>query len=122
MALILIVEDHDDTRRLLQTLLEKWWHEVVGVETGEGGLALLATQKPDIIIVDGMMPGMNGTEFIRLLRASETAATVPAILYTAIADQDFTDNALAKGANEIWIKGQVNAEQMREQIESYLKR
>jgi CheY-like chemotaxis protein len=122
MALILIVEDHADTRRLLQTLIEKWGHEAVGVETGEGGLALLATRKPDIIIVDGMMPGMNGTEFIRLLRASDTAATVPAILYTAIADQDFTDNALAKGANEIWIKGQIDAQQMREQIESYLKR
>jgi CheY-like chemotaxis protein len=69
--------------------------------------------------VDGMMPGMNGVEFIRLLRANEATALIPAILHTAVAEKHFTDNAMEKGANEIWIKGKVELEKMRERLTTY---
>jgi CheY-like chemotaxis protein len=120
MALIFVVEDHDDTREVLRSILRQWGYEVMVGGTGEAGLALLATHQPDLVIVDGMMPGMNGVEFIRLLRANEATAAVPAILYTAIMDDHFTDNALQKGANEIWIKGKIEIEQIKARIRHYL--
>ena len=120
MGLILIVEDHRDTLAVLQSLCRRWGYTVLGAETGEAGMALLAEQKPDLVIVDGMMPGMNGVEFIRLLRAGETSALIPVILYSAISDHTFAENALEKGANEVWIKGQVEIDQMRERIAHYV--
>jgi len=120
MGLILIVEDHEDTAYVLLKMLKQWAHEGIIAGTGEAGLALLADHKPDLIIVDGMMPGMNGCEFIRLIRAAEATATTPAILYTAVGDPAFTDNAIEKGANEIWIKGAIEMDQMKKRIEHYL--
>jgi CheY-like chemotaxis protein len=120
MALVLVIEDHNDSRHILQKLLGLWGHRTLGTETGEGGLALLATERPDLIIVDGMMPGMNGVEFIRLLRANPLTALVPAILYTAVCDPEFTNNALEKGANEVWIKADIKAEQMKDRVLKYV--
>lgn len=119
MGLVLVVEDHFDTREMVQTLLRHWGHETLGAETAEAGLALLATEKPKLIIVDGMMPGMNGAEFIRLVRTNEATMLIPIVLYTAVTDQIFIDNAIEKGANEIWIKGQVETDEMRERIAHY---
>lgn len=67
------------------------------------------------------MPGMNGPEFIRLVRAQPTHATTPIILYTAIEDKTFIENAMEKGANEVWIKIKISLDQMHERIDSYLK-
>jgi CheY-like chemotaxis protein len=120
MALVLVVDDHDDTRYVVQKPLGQWGHRTLGANTGEIGLAILATEIPNLIIVDGMMPGMNGVEFIGLVRANETTFMIPMILYTAITDSDFTDNALAKGANEVWIKGKVEIARMRERVAYFL--
>ena len=120
MGLILVIDDHEDTRHVLRKLMEQWGHQTLGAETAEAALVVLAGEKPDLIIVDGMMPGVNGVEFIRLARASEATALTPIILYTAVADPTFTDNALQKGASEIWIKGQVHISDMRKRVEEYL--
>jgi CheY-like chemotaxis protein len=122
MGLILVVDDHTDTRNFMAKLLKQWGYRALEAETGEAALALLAGEdKPDLVIVDGMMPGMNGAEFIRLMRADEKTSTIPAILYTAICDHAFTDNALEKGASEIWIKLVIKPEQIRERVGHYVK-
>jgi len=100
--------------------MERRGHQTLGADTAEAALALLAAERPSLIIVDGMMPGMNGVEFIRLVRANLETATIPIILYTAISDQTFLDNAIEKGANEIWIKGRTDSEQMHARVEHYL--
>jgi CheY-like chemotaxis protein len=119
MGLILVIDDHTDTRKVVQKLLGRWGHQTLDVDTAEAALALLATEKPTLIIVDGMMPGMNGIEFIRLVRANLETATIPIILYTAVSDQTFLDNAIEKGANEIWIKGRTDTEQIQMRVEHY---
>ena len=63
---------------------------------------------------------MNGVEFIRLARANEATALTPIILYTAITDKVFLSNAIEKGANEVWIKGQVDNLQIQERVAHYL--
>jgi CheY-like chemotaxis protein len=120
MATILLVEDHEDTRYVLGRHLVAWGHRVLSAENGEAGMAILATDTPDLIIVDGMMPGMNGTEFIRLTRAQPATATIPIILYTAVSDRTFVEDAIAKGANEVWIKGDVTPGEIRQRLTQYL--
>jgi CheY-like chemotaxis protein len=120
MGLILVVEDHDDTRHVLRMLLRQWGHETVMAETGEEGMAVLSERRPDLVIVDGMMPGMNGVEFIRLMRPGESTANIPIVLYSAISDQVFAENAIEKGANEVWVKGKVDVEQIRGRVAHYV--
>ena len=121
MGLILVIDDHPDTVEMMVRLMNGWGHRTIVAESGEAGLALLASEKPDLIIVDGMMHGMNGMEFIRLLRAGEHTATIPAILHTAIGDHEFLDNAVEKGANEIWIKSRISIDQMEERVAHYIR-
>ena len=120
MATILVVDDHDDTNDILCRLIRSWGYKAVGAPTGEAALALLATLRPDLLIVDGMMPGMNGVELIRLVRADPHTATIPAILFTALDERQFHENAIAKGANECWIKGELEYSQMKERVEWYV--
>lgn len=120
MATILLVEDLADTRFVLGRHLTVWGHRVLSASNGEEGMAILASEAPDLIIVDGMMPGMNGTEFIRLTRAQAATATTPIILYTAVSDRAFIEDALSKGANEAWIKGDVTPGEIRERLAQYL--
>lgn len=120
MGRILVIDDHADTLEIVRKLMERCGHQTTGVETGEAGLALLATEKPELIIVDGMMPGMNGIEFIRLVRANPETAAIPIILYSAISDQTFLENAIEKGANEVCIKGGEASESIQQRVARYL--
>ena len=120
MGLILVIDDEQDTRIMVERLLVGWGHKALLANTGEEGLAMLAEEKPDLIIVDFMMPGINGVEFIRQLRANERTLKIPAILYTAVADPAFTNYILETGANEIWVKGRVEIEDMRKVIAKYV--
>lgn len=120
MALVLVIDDHAETLFVVRRIIERKGFRTLGAETAEAALALLATEKPDLIIVDGMMPAMNGVEFIRLARAHEATALTPIILYTAVMDKTFLDNAIEKGANEVWIKGQIDNAQIQERVAHFL--
>lgn len=89
--------------------------------TAEAGLAILASEKPNIIIVDGMMLGMTASESIPLCRADAHPAHIPIILHTVLTDVQFSNDATAKGANEVWHKGKVDIGQMRAHLDHYLR-
>lgn len=122
MPTVLVVEDHEDTLEVMAKIIDRFGYRALRADTAEAGLAMLATEKPDVIIADGMMPGMNGTEFIRLCRANAETAHIPIILYTALTDPRFSEDAIKKGANEVWHKGRIEVDQIRERLEFYLKR
>lgn len=122
MPTVLVIEDHEDTLEVMAKIIDRFGYRALRALTAEAGLAMLATEKPDIIIVDGMMPGMNGTEFIRLCRADLNTAHVPVILYTALMDAKFSEDAVRKGANEVWHKGRIDVDQMRARLEHYLRK
>lgn len=81
---ILIVDDESDIREIAQATLEltAGWR-VVAAESGEAGLALAASQQPDAILLDVMMPGLDGPETLRRLRSSSVTAGIPVIFMTA---------------------------------------
>lgn len=122
MPTVLVVEDHEDTLEVMAKIIDRFGYRALRAHTAEAGLAMLASEKPDVIIVDGMMPGMNGTEFIRLCRADMNTAHIPIVLYTALTDPKFSEDAIKKGANEVWHKGRIDVDQMRGRLEFYLNR
>ena len=120
MATILVVDDHVDSNEVLARAIRAGGHRVLMAYTGEGALALIATDKPDLIVLDVMMPGMDGTEVLRLIRQNPSTAMVPVVLYSAVADPNFTDHALRKGANDFLIKGTFDLLQISDLLAKYL--
>ena len=120
MATILVVDDDQDNNDMLCRLLRTCGHRTVGAFSGEGALALLGSERPDLIILDVMMPGMDGLEVLRIIRTTPATATLPVVLFSGVADPQFTEHALRKGANAFWIKGTVDMSQLHQMIEEYL--
>src|SRR4051812_31594280 len=112
MATVLAIDDHADSLNVLRLIVNRCGCRALTAETAEAGLALLTSEMPDLIITDHMMPGMNGVEFIRLCRANAKTAALPIILHTALVEKAFIEDAIKKGANEVWTKGDVGMEQI----------
>jgi CheY-like chemotaxis protein len=87
---VLIVDDHPSMRRLLQVLLEPWGCSVLTAEHGEAGLELLAHQRVDVIIVEYLMPGLFGPEFIEAyLRTPPPHAPIIVVSGGLVGDHDW---------------------------------
>src|SRR5690242_7609201 len=84
MKKVLVVDDHVDTNHILCKLIRRLGHSTSSAYTGEGALAMLSGEIPDLIILDCMMPGMTGIEVLRLLRTNPKTAQLPVIMYSAV--------------------------------------
>lgn len=95
---ILAVEDHADTRRLLKLFLEHSGAEVTAVESGRAALQEIQTRRPDVLICDIGMPGMDGYQLLERIRTLEpNIASVPAIACTAFVTEEDVTHAFAVG-------------------------
>ncbi len=82
-ARILAVDDEQSIVRLIQVTLSRQGHEVLSAADGREGLQKAEADRPDLIIMDVMMPYIDGFEAIRLLKENETTRDIPIILLTA---------------------------------------
>ena len=85
MATILVVEDNADNLFLTVVLLQSVGHAVLTAVDAEAGLALARHDKPDLILMDVQLPGMDGLAATRLLKADESTRAIPVIALTALA-------------------------------------
>lgn len=97
---ILVVDDFDDTRLLLRTWLEKKGFRVVEAENGSQAVALAEDERPDLIIMDMEMPGMDGLSATREIRKSKELQGVPVLAVSAYGAEQYRPEALAAGCNE----------------------
>jgi two-component system, cell cycle response regulator DivK len=81
--LILIVEDNDKNRKLVREVLTFKGYAVVETETGEAGIRLARERRPSLILMDIRLPGIDGIEALRQLRAESTTRRIPVIAMTA---------------------------------------
>jgi CheY-like chemotaxis protein len=87
--LILVVEDNDKNRKLVRDVLQHKGYEVLEAETGEDGVRLAKERRPRLILMDIQLPGIDGIEALRQIRADESTRGVPIIAVTASAlDRD----------------------------------
>ena len=80
---ILIVEDNPVNLELVVALLEAAGYEIVTAETARAGLGLAAAEQPDLILMDVQLPGVNGYEATRQLKADPATARIPVVALTA---------------------------------------
>jgi twitching motility two-component system response regulator PilH len=104
MAKVLIVDDSPTEVHVLQSLLEKNGHEVVVANSGEDGIVVAKETLPDVVLMDVVMPGMNGFQATRQLSKQEETSHIPVIIVTT-KDQE-TDKVWAKrqGATDYIVK------------------
>ncbi len=104
MAHILIVDDSPTERHVVQSLLDKHGFTTTTAESGETGIAAALREQPDLILMDVVMPGMNGFQATRKLSKHETTAAIPVIVVTS-KDQE-TDRiwAMRQGAKDYVVK------------------
>ncbi|MBI2925615.1 MAG: response regulator [Verrucomicrobia bacterium] len=99
MARILVVEDTENNRILLQRRLKTRNHEVLTAEDAERGLDMAATLKPDLILMDVGLPGMDGWAATRRLKSDPVTNGIPVIALTAHAMQGDRERAVEAGCD-----------------------
>lgn len=100
MPKLLFVEDNEMNRDMLTRRLEKRGYQVVLAADGATGIALANTEKPDLILMDMSLPGIDGWEASRQLKADATTAPIPIIALTAHAMAEDRERALNAGCDE----------------------
>lgn len=103
-ARILVVDDEETNVRLLETLLHAEGYATLSAGNGHDALAIAAAETPDLILLDIMMPGMDGFETVARLKADPRTQPVPVIMVTALDDRDAKLRALEAGAEEFLSK------------------
>ena len=81
--LILIVEDHEKNRKLVRDVLKFKGYEVIEAETGEEGVRLALERRPSLVLMDIRLPGIDGVEALRRIRAGVTTRAIPIMAITA---------------------------------------
>ncbi|MBA3878793.1 response regulator [Sphingomonas sp. CCH10-B3] len=102
---VLFVEDDPMNRRVVKDMLDVAGANMTGAESAERGLQLIEEQDFDIVLMDLRMPGMDGIEAIRYLRArADAKSKLPVIVVTADTAVDLRDYCLREGADEVLFK------------------
>lgn len=99
MSRVLCVDDNDNNLYLLTTLFERAGFEVIVARTGEEGVALASTSTPDVVIMDLTLPGIDGCEATRQIRAAQATQDVPIIALSGHDEEDKGDAAREAGCN-----------------------
>lgn len=104
MARIVIADDDADIRELVVFKLRHAGHQVVPVSDGGAAVEASLSDRPDLVILDVMMPGMSGLEAARALRQEESMAGVPIIMLTARAQESDIEQGFEAGADDYVVK------------------
>ena len=97
---ILLVEDFDDTRLMMKLWLVKNGYRVVEAETGEEAINVAQRELPDLIIMDVMMPGMNGLDATQRIREYQALRRTPIVAVSAYGADEYRSLAIEAGCNE----------------------
>ena len=117
---ILLIEDNEQNRYLATFLLEQRGHEVVPAESGPLGLELAAKIRPDLILLDIQLPGMDGHAVARALKSDPQLKSIPIVAVTSYAMVGDREKVFAAGV-EGYIEKPINPETFVTEVERFLR-
>jgi len=97
---ILLAEDFEDTRLMMKLWLTKKGYRVLEAESGEEAIALAQSQRPALIIMDVMMPGLNGLDATRRIREDQSLKKTPIVVVSAYGAAEYRAKAINAGCTE----------------------
>lgn len=117
---VLVVDDQPDFCELLGRMLRRAGYDSTCLFGGQEAVDYLQDHTPNLIILDMMMPGMDGLDVLQRIRATAQLADVPVIIFSAVADPVIRARALGAGATDWWLKANVDFKGLPSRIENYL--
>jgi two-component system, cell cycle response regulator DivK len=121
MSLILIVEDNEKNLKLVRDVLQVKGYETVEAGTAEIGIELAREKKPDLVLMDIQLPGMNGIDALKALRADPATAGIPVVAITASVMQ--TDRQQIVGAGfDGFIEKPVNLKNLLDTVQQAVRK
>ena len=116
---ILLVEDFDDTRLMMKLWLVRNGYRVLEAETGEEAISVAQRELPDLIIMDVMMPGMNGLDATQRIREYQPLRRIPIVAVSAYGADEYRSIAIEAGCNE-YVSTPFEPDALAELIETLL--
>ena len=121
MSLILIIEDNDKNLKLVRDVLQVKGYATIEAGTAEDGIVLARERKPDLVLMDIQLPGMNGIDALKVLRADAVTAGIPVIAVTAsVMQQD--RNLITEAGFDGYIGKPINLKEFLDSVRGMLER
>lgn len=117
---ILLVDDDNDLRSVLSDALETANFSILQAKDGEEGLALALAEKPDLILLDIMMPKLNGHQTLKALRKDPWGKTARVILLTSLDDATNVTEAVEQKSSDYIMKSNTSLEDIIKKIKQHL--
>jgi len=118
---VFIVEDDEFLRSLTVKRLEKEGYAVAISTDGEGALDGILKEKPDIILLDLLLPGLNGYEVLQKIRANDSTKSLPVIVFSNLGQREDIEKAKAIGVSDFLIKANFTLDDVAEKVANFLK-
>ncbi|MBT6339184.1 MAG: Flp pilus assembly complex ATPase component TadA [Desulfobacula sp.] len=118
---IMVIDDDEAILRIVKKILTNEFYEVVEVSNGKDGLNQVFEHPPDLILVDYEMPGINGIDFIKKLKANSRVSKIPVIMLTATQAEETEIDAFTMGADD-WISKPIQKARLLARIKRLLKK
>ncbi len=122
MAKILLVEDDTNLQEIYSARFMAEAYEVITASDGEEALATAVREKPDLIVLDVMMPKISGFDVLDILRSTPETTNTKVIMMTALSQETDRQRGEALGVNKYLIKSQVNLEDVVNAVKEELAR
>ena len=117
---ILIVEDEEFILDLYVTKLEQSGYEVIRATNGSQGFSLAQLEKPTLILMDILMPEVDGYGMLQQLKASPATKNIPAIIFSNLSQKSEIEKGLKLGAKDFIIKTSVTPTQLEQKVREFL--
>jgi len=121
MPTILIIEDDKFLRELIKRKLQSEGFSTLEAVDGEVGLEAVKTQKPDLILLDLILPGMDGFEVLEKIKAESAVSSIPVIILSNLGQKDDIERGLGLGAVDYLVKAHFTPNEIIEKIKQALK-
>ncbi len=121
MKKILFIEDESALQKTFGDILKQEGYEMISALDGETGLKLARAEKPDLILLDLILPKIYGIEVLRKLKEDEITKEIPIVILTNLEEMKDIDKALELGAKSYLIKAQYTLEEVVEKIKKAIE-
>jgi DNA-binding response OmpR family regulator len=122
MKKILFIEDEAALQKTFRDVLEKEGYQMISALDGESGLRLAKSQKPDLILLDLILPRKDGFEVLKELKEDETTKEIPVIVLTNLEDIESVEKAIELGATTYLVKAQYTLEEVIQKVKKALEK
>lgn len=121
MAKILLIDDDEALTTVFATALKEAGFEIVTATNGEDGLNKAKTEKPDLILLDQVLPDINGNDVLKSLKENPETQSIPVAMLSNFGQNELVQTALNQGALDYILKYQIEPEDLISKVKTILK-